>query len=103
MTIGTFDMGWVVRLAAIVGTVTPIWVAPAAAQEVPETGGRNVRAVVGRWDSTTRCRPPAPARRRQKAPAGNKIVIDRSGTSPVERTSGQPQAKDAAFNQDYDR
>ena len=40
MTIGAFDMGWVVRLAAIVGTVTSIWVAPAAAQEVPETGGR---------------------------------------------------------------
>ena len=39
MTIGTFGMGWVVRLAAIVGTVTSIWMAPAAAQEVPETGG----------------------------------------------------------------
>ena len=33
-------MGWVVRLAAIVGTVASTWVAPAAAQEVPETGGR---------------------------------------------------------------
>ena len=90
-------MGWVVRLAAIVGTITSIWVAPAAAQKVPETGGRVFGWAGGSFgDGGTTVmtgggilQPDGALRPRQggdrKRPAGNRIVIDRSGTFAVKR------------------